>query len=136
MLGLDVPVHAGASRPLLAPARYAPQVHGETGLDGPVLPSLERELVDSDDALGFLLDATRREEGLWLVATGPLTNVALALRADPGIRRPPGRDHAHGRQRDDRQRHARSPSSTSGATRRRLPSCSTRRVRCGCRAST
>jgi inosine-uridine nucleoside N-ribohydrolase len=84
MLGIDVPVHAGAARPLIAPARYAPQVHGVSGLDGPVLPSLER-IVDSDDALGFLLDATRREEGLWLVATGPLTNVALALRADAGF---------------------------------------------------
>ncbi|MDQ6696853.1 MAG: nucleoside hydrolase [Actinomycetota bacterium] len=82
ILGLDVEVHAGAARPLLAPARSAPQVHGETGLDGPVLPPLERSAA-SHDALGFLLDATRSEEGLWLVATGPLTNVALALRADP-----------------------------------------------------
>lgn len=82
ILGLDVPVHAGAARPLLAPARYAPQVHGETGLDGPVFPALERRSA-SDDALGFLVDATQHEEGLWLVATGPLTNVALALRADP-----------------------------------------------------
>jgi inosine-uridine nucleoside N-ribohydrolase len=81
LVGLDVPVHAGASRPLLAPARYAPQVHGETGLDGPILPALVRTPA-SADALGFLLETTRREEGLWLVATGPLTNVALAMRAD------------------------------------------------------
>ena len=73
-----------APRPLLAPPRYAPQVHGESGLDGPVLPALTRQPA-SDDALGFLLDATRHEEGLWLVATGPLTNVALALRADPAL---------------------------------------------------
>ncbi len=82
ILDLDVPVHAGASRPLLAPARYVSRVHGESGLDGPVFPALDRTPA-SDDALGFLLEATRRSEGLWLVATGPLTNVALALRADP-----------------------------------------------------
>lgn len=81
ILGLDVPVHAGAARPLLSAARRGSQVHGESGLDGPVFPPLERSAA-SDDAVGFLLEATRREEGLWLVATGPLTNVALACRID------------------------------------------------------
>ncbi len=86
ILDLDVPVHAGASRPLLAPPRHGSAVHGESGLDGPVMPLLERG-PDSDDALGFLLEATRQEEGLWLVATGPLTNVALAIRTDPNFAR-------------------------------------------------
>lgn len=81
ILGIEAPVHAGAARPLLAPVRWAADVHGESGLDGPVRPALLRTQA-SDDAVGFLLEATRREEGLWLVATGPLTNVALALRTD------------------------------------------------------
>ncbi len=74
ILQLDVAVHAGAQRPLLSPPRHAPQVHGESGLDGPLLPPLVRSPA-SADAIGFLLDASRREEGLWLLATGPLTNV-------------------------------------------------------------
>jgi inosine-uridine nucleoside N-ribohydrolase len=84
ILGLEAEVHAGSPRPLLAQPRWAPMVHGEPGLDGPVLPALERTAA-GDDAVAFILDCSRRHHGLWLVATGPLTNVALALRADPGL---------------------------------------------------
>ena len=59
-------------------------VHGQTGLGDVVLPEPERG-PDSDDAVGYLVETTRSEEGLHLVPIGPLTNVALALRADPGL---------------------------------------------------
>ena len=39
LLGLDVPVHKGATRPLVAPPQYATYVHGESGLDGADLPA-------------------------------------------------------------------------------------------------
>ncbi|MEZ5180469.1 MAG: nucleoside hydrolase [Acidimicrobiales bacterium] len=81
LLGWDVPVHAGAARPLIAQPVDAREVHGETGMDGTTLPTPTREA--GDDGVGFLLEATRAEEGLWLVPTGPLTNVALAMRLDP-----------------------------------------------------
>jgi inosine-uridine nucleoside N-ribohydrolase len=84
LLGWDVPVHSGAARPLLAEPFHAPEVHGETGLAGTDLPPPRRELA-GDDAVAFISEATRAEEGLWIVATGPLTNVALALRSDPGL---------------------------------------------------
>lgn len=84
LLGWDVPVHSGAARPLLAQPFHAPEVHGESGLAGTDLPHPSRS-VTGDDAVAFISEATRAEEGLWLVATGPLTNVALALRADPGL---------------------------------------------------
>ena len=83
LLGWDVPVHAGAARPLIAEPVDAREVHGESGMDGTTLPHPTREA--GDDGVGFLLDATRAEEGLWLIPTGPLTNVALALRSDPGF---------------------------------------------------
>jgi inosine-uridine nucleoside N-ribohydrolase len=82
--GLDVPVHAGAARPLVAPPRFAPEIHGETGLDGPVLPELTRAPAGRD-AVATLLQAARDHDDLWVVAVGPLTNVALAIRADPGF---------------------------------------------------
>ena len=81
LLGWDVPIHAGAARPLIAEPVDAREVHGESGMDGTNLPVPTRTA--DDDGVAFLVDATRREEGLHLVATGPLTNVALALRTDP-----------------------------------------------------
>lgn len=84
LLGLDVPVHRGAVRPLIAPAQYATYVHGESGLDGADLPS-PTSTPDGFDAAGFIIDTCRSTEGLWLVPTGPLTNIAIALRLAPDI---------------------------------------------------
>ncbi len=84
ILGLDLPVHAGANRPLVAEAQHAEFIHGETGLGGPELPELERE-VSSRNAVQFIIDTVRAKENIWLVATGPLTNVALALRSAPDL---------------------------------------------------
>jgi inosine-uridine nucleoside N-ribohydrolase len=82
LLGIDVPVHQGAAHPLTAPERHAASVHGQSGLDGPVLPALQRTPA-SHDAVDFIIEATAREAGVWLVATGPLTNIAHALERDP-----------------------------------------------------
>lgn len=84
ILGLEIPVHAGAPRPLVAEAKHAEFIHGETGLGGPELPPLALELA-SHDAVGFIIDTLRRVDDVWLVPTGPLTNIALALRAAPDI---------------------------------------------------
>ena len=80
--GLDIPVHRGAARPLLAPTIDAAYVHGPTGLGTVEIPELDRD-VASDDAVGFILDMARSIDDLELVAVGPLTNIALALRRDP-----------------------------------------------------
>ncbi|MEL7156491.1 MAG: nucleoside hydrolase [Actinomycetota bacterium] len=84
VFGIDVEVHAGAERPLVAEPRHAPEIHGEHGFAGPDLPELTRA-VTSTDAVGWLIETIRAEEGLWLVPTGPLTNIALALRAAPDL---------------------------------------------------
>jgi inosine-uridine nucleoside N-ribohydrolase len=82
--GLDLPVHRGAARPLLAPTIDAAYVHGPTGLGTVEIPDLDRT-VASDDAVGFILDTARSVDDLQLVAVGPLTNIALALRRDPSL---------------------------------------------------
>ena len=82
--GLDIPVHRGAARPLIAPTIDAAYVHGPTGLGHVTIPALDRD-VASNDAVGFILDSARSVPGLHLVAVGPLTNIALALRADPTL---------------------------------------------------
>jgi len=84
LIGLDVEIHSGASRPLVAEPRHAPFVHGESGLDGADLPVPQRP-VDGHDAAGFIVETCRQRPGAWIVATGPLTNVALALRSDPDL---------------------------------------------------
>lgn len=84
LTGLDVPVHRGADRPLVGEALHAPDIHGESGLDGPA-PRAPRGDADPLPAAQAIVEASKRHDGLWLVALGPLTNVALALRLDPGL---------------------------------------------------
>lgn len=84
IFGIDVDVHAGAARPLVAEPRHAPEVHGVSGFAGPALPELNRS-VASNEGVEYLIDTIRGEEGLWLVPIGPLTNVALAFRQAPDL---------------------------------------------------
>jgi len=82
----DVPVFAGADRPLVRERFVADYVHGETGLDGPDLPPPSRAPADGN-AVAFLADEIRGRQGrLTLVPTGPLTNVALLLALAPDAR--------------------------------------------------
>jgi inosine-uridine nucleoside N-ribohydrolase len=75
----EVPVAAGADRPLVRERSVAANVHGETGLDGPDLPPQKGSPVEAH-AVDFLAE---RLPGATLVATGPLTNVALLLARHP-----------------------------------------------------
>jgi inosine-uridine nucleoside N-ribohydrolase len=81
----DVPVAAGADRPLLRELVVADWVHGESGLDGPALAPpgaapLDRRAVD------FLAEiVAASDEPVTLIPTGPLTNVALLLERHPEI---------------------------------------------------
>jgi len=75
----EVPVAAGADRPLVRERSVAANVHGETGLDGPDLPPPQGAPVEAH-AVDFLAE---RLAGATLVATGPLTNVALLLARHP-----------------------------------------------------
>lgn len=84
LLGADTPVHSGAARPLVAELAHAGHVHGPTGLGGVTLPAPQRT-VSSDAAVRYLLEESQRNPGAWLVPIGPLTNVALALEADPQL---------------------------------------------------
>jgi inosine-uridine nucleoside N-ribohydrolase len=82
----DIPVAAGADRPLVRERFVASFVHGETGLDGPDLPPAQAQPV-SRHAVDFLADKIREREGaVTLVPIGPLTNVALLLALHPDAR--------------------------------------------------
>ena len=75
----EIPVAAGAGRPLVREPRVAADVHGDTGLDGPDLPPPQAD-PSPQHAVDFLAE---RVDGATLVATGPLTNVALLLARYP-----------------------------------------------------
>jgi purine nucleosidase len=81
----DVPVAAGSPMPLLRPALDALRVHGESGLGHAQLPPPRARPLDVG-ATDLILDATGASPGeITLVATGPLTNIALAVRRQPSL---------------------------------------------------
>jgi pyrimidine-specific ribonucleoside hydrolase len=79
----DVPVAAGADRPLARELFVAAYVHGESGLDGPVLPQQEGAPVEQH-AVDFLAERILGSpRAVTLVPVGPLTNIALLLARYP-----------------------------------------------------
>ena len=82
----DVPVYAGAERPLVRDAVAADDVHGATGLGAAQLP--EARTAPAGDGVEFLLKTLQTHPGeMTLVATGPLTNLARAEAQVPGVLR-------------------------------------------------
>jgi pyrimidine-specific ribonucleoside hydrolase len=79
-----IPVVKGMECPLVRPPRYAPEVHGETGLDGPDWPVTATPL-HPQHAVDFIIDTLMSTDDVTLVPIGPLTNVATALRREPRI---------------------------------------------------
>lgn len=82
----DIPVYAGSDRPLVREQEVAELIHGETGLDGVELPVPTRPLEEMH-AVNFIVKTIMESEPgtITLVPTGPLTNIALALRMEPRI---------------------------------------------------
>ncbi|MFJ6701064.1 nucleoside hydrolase [Streptomyces sp. NPDC091272] len=80
-----VEVAAGAAAPLLRQPLHVPHLHGEGGLGALSLPA-PRLPPSPRHASDLLIETLRANPGaVHLVATGPLTNIALALAKDPGI---------------------------------------------------
>ena len=80
-----IPVYAGCELPLVQPSLLAPETHGEHGIGYAKLPEpLTRP--QSQNGCDFLIDKIMSNPGeMTLVAIGPLTNIALALRQEPRI---------------------------------------------------
>ena len=79
-----VPVAAGCDRPLVRERIAAPEIHGESGLDGPAFEAPTVPL-DPRHGVDVIIEASQTHPGVVLVATGPLTNVATALSRDPDL---------------------------------------------------
>jgi len=83
LLDLDVPVARGADGPLEGEPRIAWQVHGRDGLGDRGYARPEPQPVDESAAEVLVRRGRERPGELDLLALGPLTNLALALRLDP-----------------------------------------------------
>lgn len=84
----DIPVHQGADMPLVhAQSAFAVDSYGEWYSDAPPRAppgGFARQAAASGNAVSFIVDTvTSRPGEVTIVALGPLTNVAAALRADP-----------------------------------------------------
>jgi len=82
----DIPVFRGADTPLVAEPCHAAGVHGNNGLGNIRLPDFRKAAQEQGAAEG-LLQTARANPGLILVALGPLTNVAVALKRYPELER-------------------------------------------------
>ena len=82
----DIPVAAGAPKPLMRELIIADNVHGESGLDGPTLPD-PAFAPQAMTALELMVKCLHESpEPVTLVPTGPLTNIALLLAAHPELK--------------------------------------------------
>jgi purine nucleosidase len=90
LCGSDVPVYAGAARPLLRTYETATWFHGMDGLGDHNYPAPRRssEKLHAVDAIIQIVEAN---PGLVMVTLAPLTNVALALAKKPSIAKKVGR---------------------------------------------
>ena len=83
----DIPVAAGASQPLERSLQTAEDIHGESGLDGPVEIPAPTFGADERDAVQLIADTVRfSAEPVTLIPVGPLTNIALFLREHPELK--------------------------------------------------
>ena len=80
----DIPVYPGSENPWLQKLETAPQFHGESGLDGPKVPTPTTKL-QTTHAANFIVETAKKNEKITLIATGPLTNLATALELDHTI---------------------------------------------------
>jgi inosine-uridine nucleoside N-ribohydrolase len=85
--GLTAPVYKGTDKPLTRPRNPSPTfVHGENGLGDVELTGLVAAEPETKPAYQAIINLARANPGeVTLVAVGPLTNLALALQADPEV---------------------------------------------------
>ncbi|WKD59367.1 nucleoside hydrolase [Corynebacterium caspium] len=86
---LEIPVYAGCSRPLVREVEVAPDIHGDTGMEihGYQLPEPAVDVVPNMHAVDYIIETVMNNEPgtIVLVPTGPLTNIAMAVRKEPRI---------------------------------------------------
>lgn len=84
-INVKAEVAIGADKPLRRPLDVQPLAHGESGMDGPILPEAKQKALQIS-AVEYLKEKLlSSDEKITLVALGPLTNIALLLRSYPEV---------------------------------------------------
>ena len=83
-LKIDVPVAMGSSDPIARERRICPEIHGESGLDGFEFPKYSKKC-DSRNAIDFIIETLLSNDKVTVVITGPMTNVAKAIKKNKTI---------------------------------------------------
>ncbi len=88
-LKIDTPVYSGMDMPMVRDRFLSTEsignVHGETGLDGPVFGEITKKPEDTH-AVNYIIDTIKNsKEKITVVATGPLSNIGMSLRLEPKI---------------------------------------------------
>ena len=83
----EIPVFAGADRPIKRTLVTAEHVHGKTGIDGPALEKPKIKL-QSKEAIEFIIETilSYPKDEITLCTLGPLTNIGLAFQREPRIK--------------------------------------------------
>lgn len=86
LAGVDVPVAYGFEGPMVRELVMAPEVHGEDGIQGVMLPeaTLKKSELHAIDLMAKILRES--EEKVTLVTMGPLTNIAMFLKRYPELK--------------------------------------------------
>lgn len=82
----QIPVAKGADRPMRRELEIAPEVHGDSGLDGPFIPESTQKALDINAYELMAKVVEESEDKVTLVPTGPLTNIAIFLSAYPHLK--------------------------------------------------
>ena len=80
----EIPVYPGHAGPSTHELVTAPNVHGKSGMDGPVVSEPLRK-PERKHTVDFILETVMNTDDVTLIATGPLTNIAAALNREPRI---------------------------------------------------
>lgn len=80
----NITLAMGASSPLVRPIQTCPEIHGESGLDGFDFPLYE-EHYDKREGYQLIIDTINENDDVTVITTGPMTNLAKAIKAEPSI---------------------------------------------------
>jgi len=85
-LDINVPVCLGSPEPIIKEVDICPAIHGESGLDGFEFPHLAITF-DPRHAVTYIVETIMNsKEKITVVTTGPMTNLALAMKIEPRIK--------------------------------------------------